>query len=308
GSDTMAGGTGNDTYVVDNATDVVTENSGAGTDTIQTILASYTLGSNLENLTFKGTGNFIGTGNSLSNMLTGGTGNDMLNGGAGADTHVGGLGNDTFVFDNAGDTAIELLGEGTDTVQSSVSIAGLGANTENLTLSGTATLNGTGNALNNTILGNSAANILSGLDGADSLSGGSGADTLDGGTGADSLNGGAGRDIMTGGADADTFIFNGITESGNSATTRDIITDFVHGVDKIDLSGMDASSSLAGNNSFLWIGTGAFSTSADGQIRYQYDATNNVTVIYGDTDTDTTSEFQIQLAGNITLTESDFLL
>ena len=88
----MAGGAGNDIYIVDNVGDVVSEAAGAGTDTIKTTLLSKTLGANVENLTFIGAGNFTGTGNTLNNVITGSSGNDTLNGGAGNDTLRGGAG------------------------------------------------------------------------------------------------------------------------------------------------------------------------------------------------------------------------
>jgi hypothetical protein len=72
----MTAGQGNDTYVVDNVGDVVTENAGEGTDTVRTSLSSYTLGANVENLIFTGSGNLAGTGNALGNGITGGAGND----------------------------------------------------------------------------------------------------------------------------------------------------------------------------------------------------------------------------------------
>jgi Ca2+-binding RTX toxin-like protein len=87
----------------------VTENVGAGTDTVQTNVASYTLGANIESLTYIGAGNFSGTGNGLANTITGGAANDTLNGGAGNDSLIGGLGNDTFRF--------SASGFGADTVQ-----------------------------------------------------------------------------------------------------------------------------------------------------------------------------------------------
>lgn len=193
GADTLLGGTGNDTYIVDNVGDIVTELTGEGTDTVRTGLASYTLGANVENLIFTGSGPFTGTGNALNNSLTGGSGadlltgldgNDTLNGGAGADTLIGGSGNDLYVIDNVGDVLIELPGEGTDTVQSSINHALL-ANFENLALTGSAAIDGTGNAANNLLTGNGGANLLTGLDGDDTLNGGAGADTLVGGTGND---------------------------------------------------------------------------------------------------------------------------
>ena len=136
GNDTMVGGAGNDTYVVDATGDVVTEAGRSGHRYGAVAACSYTLGANVENLTLTGTGNINGTGNALDNTLTGNAGNNVLDGGAGNDTMVGGAGNDTYVVDAAGDVVTELAGEGTDTVQSSVSYT-LGANVENLTLTGT---------------------------------------------------------------------------------------------------------------------------------------------------------------------------
>jgi serralysin len=150
GTDTMAGGAGDDTYVVDNVGDVVTENSGEGTDTVQTAL-TYTLGADVENLTLTGATAINGTGNAQNNTLTGNSAANVLS---------GGLGDDTYVV-STGDTVVENANEGIDTVQSNITYT-LGANVENLTLTGATAINGTGNALNNVLTGNSAANILTG--------------------------------------------------------------------------------------------------------------------------------------------------
>ena len=218
GIDTLIGGAGNDTYVVDVAGDVVTELANEGTDLVQSAIA-YTLGTNVENLTLTGTGAINGTGNALDNVITGnaanntlsgGAGSDTLNGGAGADTLIGGAGNDVYVVDVAGDVVTELANEGTDLVQSAITYT-LGANVENLTLTGTAAINGTGNALDNVITGNAASN------------------TLTGGAGNDSLNGAAGIDTMLGGAGNDTYYVDNVgdtvTELANEGT--DIVYAYV---------------------------------------------------------------------------------
>lgn len=210
GFDTMEGGNGSDTYVIDSANDVIIEASGAGTDTVISAIA-HTLTANFENLTLSGTSGLSGTGNSSANiitgngganMLTGLAGNDTLNGGAGADTlnggagddsMTGGAGNDLFIIDAVGDVAIEDLDGGIDTIQTVFSTI-LGANFENLNLTGSGDLDGTGNGSANNITGNSGANILSGLAGNDTISGGGGADTIDGGIGNDSMSGGGGND------------------------------------------------------------------------------------------------------------------
>jgi Ca2+-binding RTX toxin-like protein len=119
-----------------------------------------------------------------NDTLNGLAGNDTLDAGTGGDLLIGGTGNDEYIVDGPGDTVVENAGEGNDTIMSSASRT-LDANVENLTLTGTAAINGTGNALNNSIFGNSAANVLSGGDGNDLLQGGAGIDTMNGGLGDD---------------------------------------------------------------------------------------------------------------------------
>lgn len=92
--DTMIGGAGNDTYYVDNKSDIVTETTGKGTDSVITTLAKYLLGANVEELHYSGTQGFTGTGNALDNVISGGAAVDILTGGAGNDTLLGDLGND----------------------------------------------------------------------------------------------------------------------------------------------------------------------------------------------------------------------
>ena len=175
GADTLVGGAGNDTYVVDDAGDVITEGSNAGTDLVQSSV-TYSLATNVENLTLTGTATSNGTGNTIANTLTGNSGNNILDGGAGADMLIGGAGNDTYVVDNTADVVTEGSGAGTDLVQSSVTYT-LAANVEHLTLTGTSAINGTGNTLANVLTGSAGNNTLSGGTGADTMTGGAGNDT-----------------------------------------------------------------------------------------------------------------------------------
>jgi len=245
GADAMSGGLNDDTYVVDNVGDLVVENLNEGTDLVQSSI-TYTLTDNVENLTLTGAANIDGTGNALdniilgnsgSNTLTGLEGNDTLNGGAGADTMLGGIGNDTYVVDNAGDIVIENIGEGTDLVQSGISYT-LTDNVENLTLAGTASINGTGNALDNVIVGNTGNNILAGLDGNDTLTGNAGNDTLDGGSGADSMAGGTGNDtyVVDNIGDMVTEALNAGTDTVQSSISYTLGAN----VENLTLTGIDA--------------------------------------------------------------------
>ncbi|MDP1692461.1 MAG: calcium-binding protein, partial [Burkholderiaceae bacterium] len=187
----LAGGAGNDRYYV-GAGDSVTEAANAGTDTVVST-ATWTLGSNIENLILVGTAAINGTGNTLANVLTGNAAANTLNGGTGADTMLGGAGDDIYTVDNVGDVVTELTNEGTDRVNSSINYT-LGANVENLTLTGSTVIHGTGNEVANVITGNSANN------------------TLVGGAGNDTLNGGTGDDTMLGGSGNDTYVVNVATD------------------------------------------------------------------------------------------------
>lgn len=208
GADYMSGEEGNDTYVVGSVGDVVEEWEGEGTDTVQSSI-SYSLGANVENLTLLGSSSLSATGNELDNILVGNSGantlrgydgNDTLDGGLGNDTMIGGVGDDTYVVNAVGDVVTELAGEGIDTVKSSVTYT-LAAALENLTLTGSSNISGTGNGLDNVLIGNGGNN---------SLTGGAGMDTLQGGLGTDTLTGGIGNDtyVMARGYGLDTIVEN----------------------------------------------------------------------------------------------------
>jgi Ca2+-binding RTX toxin-like protein len=154
---------------------------------------------------------------------------------------------------------------------------------ENLTLTGTSAINGTGNALANQITGNSGAN------------------TLDGGAGADTLSGGLG---------ADRFQLRATADSGVTNGTWDVIADFTRSQsDRIDLSLMDAVSGTTTNDAFSFIGTAAFSGSnASGQLRTVYDATLGGVIVYGSVDANSSPEFALLVRGVTSLQSSDFIL
>jgi Ca2+-binding RTX toxin-like protein len=213
GIDTLIGGAGNDTYSVDNGLDIVAENTGEGTDLVQSS-TTYTLSANVENLILTGSSAINGTGNSLANIITGNSGANIIDGGAGNDSLIGADGSDLYVVDNALDRIYEtnsLAAGGNDTVQSSVTYA-LSANVENLVLTGSSAINGTGNSGDNSIFGNSVANNLNGAAGNDTLLGDNGNDTLLGGDGNDYLDGQVGTNSLIGGAGNDTYVINGISD------------------------------------------------------------------------------------------------
>ena len=111
GRDRMTGGAGNDTYIVDNTGDRVTEKAKGGTDLVKASV-NWTLGSQVENLTLTGSKALKGTGNSLANAITGNSGNNVLDGKGGADRLAGGKGNDIYIVDHAGDRIAEKANEG----------------------------------------------------------------------------------------------------------------------------------------------------------------------------------------------------
>jgi Ca2+-binding RTX toxin-like protein len=180
---------------------------------------TFTLSANVENLTVTGTGAANGTGNTSDNILIGNSGNNTLTGlggndrmdagSAGTDSLVGGTGDDTYVVGRtSGITITEAAGEGTDTVEASVAYT-LGSNLENLLLTGSTAINGTGNTLNNVITGNSGNNTLTG---------GAGNDTLDPGT--------AGTDVLVGNAGDDVYTVNrttGITITEAASEGTDLV-------------------------------------------------------------------------------------
>jgi Ca2+-binding RTX toxin-like protein len=176
GIDLMVGGAGNDTYFVDDPSDSCFEVANEGSDSVFAS-CNYGLAADVETLVMQGSGDFQGYGSNQANTLYGNSGNNLLNGAGGADVMAGGAGNDTYFVDNFGDNVVEAANEGSDSVFTSISYT-LAANVEALVLQGTAGINGTGNALANSLFGNSGNNILDGGAGADALTGNAGNDTF----------------------------------------------------------------------------------------------------------------------------------
>ena len=273
GNDILRGEYDNDTYVVDSSLDTVYEFAGEGTDLVNAYV-NYTLGAEVENLNLYGTAtsgtgndldNYIDTGVSTNNYnlsglggndtivgyggtdyLYGGTGNDVLyglsgsdylDGGAGNDSMYGSDGDDTYVVDSSLDVVTEYASGGSDTVNASINYT-LGANVENLNLTGTAT-SGTGNELDNYINTYNSTNnyTLSGLGGNDTLVGYSGIDNLYGGDGNDVLYGLSGNDYLNGEAGNDTMYGSSGDDTYVVDSSLDVVTEYASdGSDTVNAS------------------------------------------------------------------------
>ncbi|MFT3722039.1 MAG: calcium-binding protein [Hyphomonadaceae bacterium] len=249
GADFMVGGAGNDTYFVDNIGDVLVESAGGGRDTVYVALSYYSLGDNeIEDAVVATSGGAYVIGNGLANLMVGGAGADALDGGAGADFMVGGGGNDSYFVDNLGDTVIESVGEGRDTVYASISYTLGDTEVEDLALLGSGNISAGGNGLANLLVGNGGANVLWGRGGSDTL---------------------------VGGAGADRFAYMAASEGG------DVITDFVSGVDKIQVSAPGFGGGLTAGGA-VTLRTGASPTASGTNGQFLYNTSNGQ--LYWDAD------------------------
>ena len=216
------------------------------------------------------------SGNGGNDNLSGYHGNDTLNGGTGDDEMRGGYGNDTYYVDSAGDQVIEtsLVADdgGIDTVHVTGLSYTLGALVENLFLHG-GNLDGAGNGLDNEIVGTGGDNVLKGLAGNDRLTGGNGIDSL------------------IGGAGVDTFVFTALLDAPVLAGTRDRVLDFVSGSEKIDVSAIDADTTVAGDQAFVLDTDGILGT---GEMMIKTAANGNVLLVFN-TDIGAGIDMQIQV-------------
>ncbi|MDK8264857.1 calcium-binding protein [Pseudomonas oryzihabitans] len=216
----------------------------------------------VQNITLTGTsGSDTLTGRSGNDTLSGGAGidtlignagNDRLDGGAGNDVMRGGLGDDTYIVDSASDLVAENVGEGSDTVESSVTLT-LGANLENLTLTGANAINGNGNASDNVLFGNSAANTLTG---------GAGNDRLDGKSGADKLVGGTGNDTFVVDNTGDAITEN--ASEGIDTVESSITWTLGNNLENLTLTGAGAVSGTGNGLDNVLVGNGAANTLTGG--------------------------------------------
>jgi Ca2+-binding RTX toxin-like protein len=276
GADQMRGGRGDDVYTVDHASDAITELAGEGVDRVNAS-ASHALSAEVEHLTLTGVAAINATGNALANQLTGNAAANVLDGKAGADTLRGGPGNDTYVVDNAADALFENAGEGTDTVQASIAWT-LAANFENLTLTGTAAINGTGNG---------AANVLQGNGGANVLDGGAGNDTLRGGAGNDTYLVESASDIVTENASEGTDLVNASVSWTLAANVENLT---LTGAGAINATGNTLANVLQGNAAANTLNGAAGSDTmrgGGGNDTYVVDAATDVVVENASEGTDT---------------------
>jgi Ca2+-binding RTX toxin-like protein len=226
----------------------------------------------------------------------GGSGNDTLTGNALANNLDGGNGNDTLIatVDNVRDN---FGGNGgTDTADYSVYTANLAAVLDGL-------VGGSGSSTANSDTLSSIENFISGI-GNDTITGNGSNNALNGGAGNDVITGAGGADVLTGGADADTFDFNATGESGIGAAARDLITDFVSGIDKLDFSTIDARTGFgvnAGNNAFVFNDIAGAAITDRGQLVYHYEGSGAtaITVIQGNVNAALGADFEVALTGHI---------
>lgn len=271
----------------------------------------------IENLTGSWFNDFL-VGNYKANVLSGGWGNDSLNGGAGADILNGDMGVDTANYvDSPAGVMVSLLWDSAS-----------GGDAEGDDLNSIENLAGSGH--DDSLFGNNGANVLWGRSGDDMLLGfggadtlygderaASGDDTLNGGAGDDILVGGRGADVLIGGSDADTFVWNstaesaGLSNSGLDILKTDVILDFnpAEG-DLIDLHGVDANTTIDGNQAFGFIGeyVAAGGFTAPGQVAYFYNGSDTYVFLNTDADFDADFEMAIRLPGQHALDASSFVL
>jgi Ca2+-binding RTX toxin-like protein len=308
GADTITTGAGDDTIKTGNGASTVT--AGQGANFIRG-------GSDADTITALDGGNLVKAGNGTNTVTTG----------AGADTIFAGTGADTIVS-GGGDDRISLFG-GADTVDAGVGDDRLIVDYAEMTTNVTGGITGgdgnsgyvghladlagssidfegiesfriTTGSGDDTLVTGKGDDMLRGGLGLDVFDGGGGDDQLFGGEGGDELRGGRGADVVTGGGGADAFVFATAKEA-DANSGRDLIRDFQTGVDRIDLSGIDADVNTPDDQAFDFVGSAKFSSEA-GELRYYKG------VVSGDVDGDGRADFAIEIGNFADLRQGDFLL
>jgi Ca2+-binding RTX toxin-like protein len=248
---------------------------------------------------------YIATGN------FGADGIDIVRGGAGVDTYDASAAVMDFNRINLDTIAHDLgpLGPGVALAAANTATGSEISGSARDTIFGFENANG-GHGID-VIYGSATDDTLLGGDGGDFLFGFGGNDTLDGGPGNDFLVGGRGKDQLTGGGDADAFVYAALSDSGITASTRDLIADFELGLDKIDLTLIDANTTNAAgtNDAFNFIGTNTPFTGTSGQLHAFWSAIGQI--IEGDVNGDAKADFSIEIKDPthaITLASTDFNL
>ena len=314
---TILTGSGADTITTGAGNDIIKTGRGAATVTAGQGHNIIVGGANADTITALGGGNVVHAGNGTNTVTTGG-GKDFVFTGTGADTIVTGGSHDRITVCggsdsvNAGDGRDRLIvdySEMTTNVSGGIT-GGIGATgyvghiadlrvavldfskSESFTIT-------TGSGDDALTTGN-GADVLRGNRGLDRFASGAGRDHLFGGAGQDVLRGGLGTDVVMGGVGADVFVFASAAEAGHGPR-HDLIRDFQHAADRIDLSGIDANTGLSGNQAFDFIGVAGFSAVA-GQLRFAHG------MVRGDVDGDGFADFRIEIGAQPGLSQADFLL
>lgn len=258
------------------STSVVTANATTGTGTTTGQGVEFIATGNTNDTITGSAGDDHIQGGAGVDTINGGAGDDLIDGGTGVDIMKGNAGNDTYIVDDAGDQVIEAANEGVDTVLSSVTYTISDPDVENLTLTGTAEINGTGNASNNVLTGNDAANTLVGGAGNDTLYGRGGNDSVFGGDGNDTLVGGGGSDYLNGQAGDDSYVF----ARGDGSDT---IEDFVMAVTtaSADISAAQALGVSASGTVNTWVGGYLWQTSSNSLLKLAAAGTDTLTLTGG---------------------------
>lgn len=153
-------------------------------------------------------------------------------------------------------------------------------------------------------IGGAGADTITGNMAPNTLTGNAGNDWINGLGGTDNITGGKGADILTGGGGADDFIFVAVSDSSGQP---DIIKDFVHGLDDINIAAIDANGADAGNPAFVFRGNSAF-TGAGAEVRFVKNVTKDITQVFIDIDGNKNPDMTIRLNGLISLDAGDFIL